>query len=129
MLDSSFKKELSENTWNILPSRANLPCCWKEYFSQTGATRMESFSQRRYHRFHLRGIAILIRGNTYHAVYTKDLSRMGLGFYAPIQLLPKERIKIWLPQGKILDLTSARCFRLDTACYECGCLFHIDGNQ
>jgi hypothetical protein len=60
-----------------------------------------------------------------HAVYTNDISRMGLGILHHEQLLPGDEATIWLPNGRRYLLRTIRCRRLGENCYECGMLFEL----
>ena len=68
--------------------------------------------RRAYHRFYLRGRAILQRDETYLGVYTADASRQGICFLSPVQLLPKERCRIRLPNTKDFQIEVVRCRRI-----------------
>ncbi len=125
MLGISSSPELIEKLWASLPLRAQLPCSEDEFFAKEAGPGARD-SRRRFHRFPLRRTGILQKGEAFYAIYTKDLSRMGVGFLSPIQLFPREHITVWLPQQK-LRLITARCRRLERACYECGTLF--DGHD
>jgi hypothetical protein len=62
-----------------------------------------------------------------HACLTKDLSRKGLGFYAPVNFLPRKTVLVWLPNGEKLSVRVTRCRRLGEHCYEAGASF--DANK
>ena len=125
MLGICDSRTISEDVWEMLSSKALLPCSREAFFAYTGATPIQERSERRYHRFHLRSRAILYCGGCYHAIYTKDLSRMGVGFYSPVQLFPQDPITLWLPQKQPLELHVSRCRRVGKSCYECGSLFRV----
>jgi hypothetical protein len=42
---------------------------------------------------------------------------------SPVQLLPKERCRIRLPNTKEFQIEIVRCRRVDEGCYECGAMF------
>ncbi len=88
MLDLRNSRALIEYLWNSLDLRPELPCSEKEYWNQSGLMRVHANTQRRYNRTYLRGIGILHWKERDLAVFVKDLSRMGIGFYSPVQLFP-----------------------------------------
>lgn len=123
MLDLSDAPQLSERTWLTLPERAKLPCSLRAYMAGGGEDRVRAASRRRYQRASLRSIAIGMTGDDALALYMKDVSRMGVGFYAPKNLLPQTLLKVWLPTGRMLSVKLTRCRRLGEGCFECGAAF------
>ena len=91
--------------------------------SRSGPYEVMPDSRRSYHRFFLRGIAVLRYGGIEYAGYSKDLSRMGIGFYSPIQLYPGDLLSIEVPGKEVLNLEVTRCVRIRERCYECGSHF------
>jgi hypothetical protein len=81
--------------------------------------------KRGYHRYFMRGKAVLKRGTAMFGTYTKDVSRQGVGFLSPVQLLPKELVKLRLPTTE-LSLEVARCRRLEQGCFDCGARFALE---
>ena len=79
-------------------------------------------SQRTYHRFYMRSKAVLTRGEERLGSFTKDVSRQGVGFLCPVQLMPLERVRLRLPSAE-LNLEVARCRRIADDCFECGARF------
>jgi hypothetical protein len=127
MLDIGDATTLTEADWHQLTSRAQLPCSWQEYAAGAGAVRTKPDSTRQYCRIALRSIAIVLCDDQVHAVYTKDVSRRGMGFYSPVNLLPRTCVRIWVPGRSLLGLRVSRCKRLGDRCYECGTLFEPGG--
>ncbi len=123
MLDLRNSRELIKCHWNSLDLRPELPCSEKEYWNQSGPVRVQADSQRRYNRTYLRGIGILHCKEGDLAVYVKDLSRMGVGFYSPVQLFPCDRVELQLSGKKLLRLQITRCLRIRDRCFECGSVF------
>jgi len=123
MLDLRNSRELIESHWNSLDLRAELPCAEKEYWDRSGPMRVQSDSQRRYHRYYLREIGVVHRDGQDLAVYAKDVSRMGVGFYSPIQLFPCDWVELQLPGKKTLTLQITRCLRIRARCFECGTVY------
>ena len=87
-----------------------------------------SDSRRRYHRFFMRGKALAYTDIGEFAVYLKDVSRMGIGFYCPEQLFPCDEIQLELPDRKHLVVKVTRCIRLGEACFDCGSMFTTGAN-
>ena len=105
--------------------KPRLPDEMNDFFDQHGSMRARPGCRRAYVRFYLRSKAILQRGETHLGVYTADASRQGLRFLSPIQLLPKERCRIQLPNTKEFQIEIVRCRRLEDTCYDCGAIFVI----
>ena len=80
-------------------------------------------SKRSYHRFYLRGRAIVKHKDMLLGAYTKDVSRQGIGFLSPVQLMPMEQIGVQLPNGAEYSLEVTRCRRVDEGCFDCGAKF------
>jgi hypothetical protein len=125
MLEVGDATTLNEAEWKRLAAQTRMPKGVAEYFAADSAGELRQDSRRRFHRKPLRGIAILIVGESLHAAFTKDLSRTGLGFFAPIHLFPKTAVQLWLPSGRILKLCVKRCKRRGDDCFECGSVFDL----
>jgi hypothetical protein len=123
MLDLRNSRELIDYHWQSLDLRAELPCHKDEYWDRSGPMCVQTHSQRRYHRYYLREMGIVHRHAQDLAVYAKDVSRMGVGFYSPIQLFPCDRVKLQLPGKKTLSLQVTRCLRIRDRCFECGTVY------
>lgn len=123
MLDLRNSRELVEYHWQSLEVRAELPCDKDEYWNCSGPMRVQTHSQRRFHRYYLREMGIVHRDGQDLAVYTKDVSRMGVGFYSPIQLFPCDWVQLQLPSKKTLSLQVTRCLRIRDRCFECGSIY------
>ncbi len=112
MLDISHETKLSEQVWKSLPIRAVLPCPIEEFPDAPTASLAIFDSKRLHNRRPLRTIAIVLLGEERFACFTKDVSRMGVGFYSPVNLLPKKIVTFWLSGDKMLPLSITRCRRL-----------------
>lgn len=123
MLDLGNSRELVEQQWQSLDLRAELPCSKREYWDHSGPMRVQTESQRRYHRYYLREIGVVTHKELDLAVYAKDVSRMGVGFFSPIQLFPCDRVELHLPGKKSLTLQITRCMRIRERCFECGTVY------
>ncbi|HEX3601480.1 MAG TPA: PilZ domain-containing protein [Lacipirellulaceae bacterium] len=123
MLDLNDDQSVMQLAWDQVEQKTCLPDELKDFFEQRGALTSRPGCRRAYHRFYLRGRAILQRQETYLGVYTADASRQGICFLSPIQLLPKERCRIRLPRTKDFQIEIVRCRRIADECYECGAMF------
>ena len=123
MLDLSNDQGVMKAAWEKVELKTCLPDEMKDFFDQHGAVPAHPGCRRAYHRFFLRGKGILQRNDTYLGVITADASRQGLRFFAPVQLLPKERCRIRLPKTKEFQIEIVRCRRVSELCYECGAMF------
>ena len=123
MLDSCDANLVVDELWPTLTSIAALPVDASDFFDKTGPSPVAPDCQRRFRRFFLRTKAILEARNQQHGVYVQDVSRQGFGFLAPLQLLPREKVELWLPGKGWLGLSSTRCRRIAERCYECGAVF------
>jgi hypothetical protein len=79
--------------------------------------------RRAFPRIYMRGKAILQLDNRYLGVYTVDASRRGIRFICPVQLLPKLRVLLRIPNVKEFPIQIVRCLRFDECCYDCGAVF------
>jgi hypothetical protein len=126
MLAVSHEADLSEEDWRAIASRADLPCGWEQYLADSGKTHTKPNSRRQYPRIGLRTIAIIWHDGDVHAGFTKDVSRIGIGFYSPIQLFPRAAVRLWLPGHDLYELRIRRCRLLKERCFECGATFEAD---
>jgi hypothetical protein len=123
MLDLIDATTLTEASWHELVSRAELPFSWQEYVAGAGTVQSTPEDTRKFCRIALRSIAIVFIDEQAHAAYAKDVSKVGMGFYSPVNLLPRTFIRIWVPGRSLLRLRVSRCRRLGERCFECGGLF------
>ena len=125
MLERGHEQKLIEDLWECASAKAQLPDpLSRDFFAQRGAMPVLHENKRAYHRYYMRGKALLKRGTAVLGTYTKDVSRQGVGFLSPVQLMPKERVKLHLPTAE-LSLEVARCRRVDQTCFECGARFAL----
>jgi hypothetical protein len=125
MLEIDNGQKLMDDLWNATSAKVELPEATKrEFFAARGAEPVRYDNKRTYHRYYMRGKAVLKRGQTMLGTYTKDVSRQGVAFLSPVALLPKERVKLRVPAAE-LGLVVTRCRRIDQACYECGAKFSL----
>ena len=126
MLEHDNGQNLMDDLWEATPSKVQLSeSLSKRFFAVQGATPIYYDNKRSYHRYFMRGKAVLKRGKAIFGTYTKDVSRQGVGFLSPVQLLPKEVVKLRLPTTE-LSLEIARCRRVDHGCFDCGARFALE---
>jgi hypothetical protein len=123
MLDGGDATSVIADLWETAEPKTRLPEQYEAFAASRGPTPLHFDSRRAYHRYFLRHKAILQRQDASFGVYTKDVSRQGIGILTPMQLLPKERVQLRLPSGVQYQLEVARCRRVDVGCYECGTRF------
>jgi hypothetical protein len=123
MLAISDETALNEEAWAALESRAALPCSWEEFVAEAGLVKHRADSRRKFVRVGLRQIAIFWHEGQAYAGYTKNVSRISLAFYSPINLLPLSEIRLWIPGHPVFNLATRRCRRLKESCFECGAIF------
>jgi hypothetical protein len=124
MLELDDGKKLMDELWAKVTAKVDPSQLAKDFFALHGPSPPMGHNNRAYHRHYMRGKAILKRGDTLIGTFTKDVSRQGIGFLSPVQLLPKERVKLQLPVTE-LGLEVTRCSRLDKEFFECGARFAL----
>jgi hypothetical protein len=125
MLEFDNGQKLMNDLWEATPAKVDLPESLRSaYFGAQGPEPLFHDNRRSYHRYFMRGKAVLKRGPSMIGTYTKDVSRQGVAFLSPVALLPKERVKLRVPATE-LSLEVTRCRRLDPKCFECGAKFAL----
>lgn len=129
MLDFSHERQVVAELWDASEKKVTLPQAMERQFFQSHGPTPAYFDNRRsYHRYFLRGKAVLTRGETNIGTYTKDVSRQGVGFLSPVQLMPQERVTLRVPTAE-LSLQVARCRRVMDGCFDCGARFALENTQ
>lgn len=123
MLDCSDHSKIVVPKWDDVEIRAQLPLAVHEFLSKEGLVPTKYDCDRRHARKYFRTRAVLRRRGQDYGVYMCDVSRAGVGFYSPIQLLPEEPVELWMPSGKRLDLLIENCVRHANNSYRCGATF------
>jgi hypothetical protein len=123
MLGFEHDNKLSCFDWETAEPKTRLPKSFGAFFESNGPMPVHPESRRSYQRYYLRSNATLRMRDKVLGVYTTDASRKGIRFLAPMQLLPKERGRIRLPNTKAFQIEIVRCRRVDDCCYECGANF------
>lgn len=124
MLECRNERCVVDADWSNLELQAVLPDSIKAcFFDKIGPMPRFKHNQRQYHRYYFRHRSILNDGGTQLGVFTTDISRLGVGFLSPVQLLPLRSVFLKLPNGAELSLQATRCNRIDRLCYECGARF------
>jgi len=123
MLELHNGQRLLDALWESTSAKVVLPeSIATAFFEAHGPERLFYDNRRCYHRFHMRGKAVLKRGRSLLDAYTKDISRLGVGFLSPVPLLPRERVKLRIAAAE-LSVEVMRCRRIDARCFECGAKF------
>ena len=128
--DDSIRKLVE--TLGPLRDGPQLPSSWSDYFERRGLMPASIEEKRRFPRSYLRGVAALQhrqsfpalpRAEAWHAVYTKDVCRGGIGFLHRQPLYPKEQMNLAFPDGKSRIVEVVRCRRIQPRCFEIGAIF------
>ena len=123
MLDLSPDQNLVALAWEKVELKTRLPKSMEDFFEWMGLMPHRSDCRRAYQRFFIRGKAILHWQDQFLGVYSADASRQGIRFLSPVELKPKERARIRLPNTKEFQIEIVRCHRMDECCYDCGAVF------
>jgi hypothetical protein len=127
MLGRGHGQQLLADLWELTEVKVQIPSPLADGFLTTQGPAATYFDDKRaYQRFFLRGKAVLKRSGSLMGAYTKDVSRQGVGFLSPVQLMPRERVKLSLPSAE-LQLEVSRCRRVDKDCFDCGARFALSG--
>jgi hypothetical protein len=125
MLEVDHGQKLMNDLWEATAAKVELPDALRpSYFGAQGPEPVFHDNRRSYHRYYMRGKAVLKRGTSMIGTYTKDVSRQGVAFLSPVALLPKERVKLRVTTAE-LSLEVTRCRRLEPQCFECGAKFAL----
>ncbi len=109
--------------WSI-----ELPPNWSGFFDETGESSSLVDDQRQNRRMKIRTLAVMHLEHRLPAIprpelplaaYTRDFSRRGCGFIAPVQLFPQEMVRLILPTFW-LRLLIVRARRVGNHCFEIG---------
>ena len=123
MLEFDNGQKLIHDLWSATAAKVELPDSQRaSYLGAQGPAPLYHDNRRSFHRYYMRGKAVLKRGKSIIGTYTKDVSRQGVAFLSPVPLLPKERVKLHVPTAE-LNLEVTRCKRVNPQCFECGARF------
>ncbi len=135
MLEDNYHEQLKKMLL-ITERKVTLPVEWGDFFEKRENVHPYPDDRRRFARRDFRAECILEleqsilnipRQHQYYHVYTKNVSRGGIGFLHSQQLFPGERALLWLPTSKI-SVCVARCYRHNSSCYEIGVRFGDGSN-
>jgi len=126
MLARSPDDQLKSDVWTRAVTTVDLPASLAErFFDRSGPLPLHHENKRSFHRYYMRGKALLKRGDSILGVYMKDVSRQGVGFLSPVQLLPLVRVQLELSDGTQINVELSRCRRIEKNCFECGARFAL----
>ena len=129
MLDLCGGDQVTEDTWHLLNNEPELPAKWTDFFDHQGLAPLVYDDDRAYHRHYYRTRSVMTRNGNQWAIFTKDFSRKGIGFYAREQVFPREIVQLWLPTGILRTVSIVRCLRVQDNCFECGAQFSVSPNH
>ncbi|RCS43907.1 hypothetical protein DTL42_18125 [Bremerella cremea] len=116
---------------NTLPLEIAVPRKMIEVYQGTGPTLTSMAEQRRFVRFRYLTKAILRykqsfpsipRSDSLRLVLVTDVSKTGIGILNSEQLFPSERVNLWTSGKGILQITVARCRKVNDRCFEIGAI-------
>lgn len=105
-----------------------LPVEWSDFFDQRGESPAYHDEERQHKRLMIRTHGLMWfertlpfcdRPSDPAVIYTKDFSRQGMGFVAPLQIYPEEKVRLVLPTFWV-QLHVVRARRITSMCYEIG---------
>ncbi len=120
MLDISLSATVSDQVWDSAAAHTTLSQSAENFFAEQGAVPVAENTRRRYRRVFVRGRGVIVQGDKQYGAYTIDVSPMGIGFFSPIQLFPKQIIALFFEESGIRQLVVRRCVRTGPQCYSCG---------
>ena len=132
MLDPNRDPETLSTCLAACICEIDLPVAWRNFFDESGVMPTCIGDTRRFPRFYVRGKGALEcrqslpgkpRPAQWHGIYTKNVSREGLGFLHSEQLFPRERMRVLLVDGVLRAIEVACCRRIQRRCYEIGARF------
>jgi hypothetical protein len=129
MLGLGNENTLTEQDWHALASRVELPDSIFHHIRLLGHDGAMMGCQRRDARLPVHKMAIAIDGADQHACVLKDESRIGMGFYSPVDFLPQKTLRLWLPSGQIVSLRVTRCRQQAKNCSEIGAVFSWEADR
>ena len=118
-----LRQLIGQIEWQI-----RLPEAWDTFFDERGVAASSQSDRRRHQRMNVRTPGVMWFCETIRqiprpaepvGVYTRDLSRRGVGLVAPLQLFPEERLRVAL-QTFWVELRVVSCRRVTDACYIVG---------
>jgi hypothetical protein len=123
MLDLNLSASVSDQLWSTLPVRAKLPLDENDFLQGNDKKVDPHDARRRFRRVRVRGRAALRHKDKFYGVYTIDVSPMGMSFFSPFQLFPKEVVELTFDEYDKLTVEIRRCRRNGDECYMCGGVF------
>ncbi|MEM6328806.1 MAG: PilZ domain-containing protein [Planctomycetota bacterium] len=121
MLDTAAGGDLIAALWDRTAAQTDMSPFLEDYFEKTGALPATPGDNRSHARHYLRKRAVLGHSGAYYGVYTRDLSRGGVGVLCPRQLLPLTEVKVILSAQANFQAIVRWCRRVDDCCYDVGC--------
>ena len=135
MLENNYHEQLKKLI-STTECKITLPEKWDRFFEKRDYAQPRQEDCRRYMRRDFRtecilelrqSIVTISRQHQYYHVYSKDLSRSGIGILHSQQLFPGERALLWLPTSRI-PVCVVRCYKHNSSCFEIGVKFGDGAN-
>ena len=131
MLEEHYRRQVA-HLLNQLECNIDLPQQWRDdYFNGEGTVLTSLNEHRRFVRHICRSKMILKletslpafpRTREFFMIYSKDISRNGVGFLHVEQLFPGENAHLWLPTH-ITPITVVSCRKFTPKCFLIGATF------
>lgn len=128
MLEERYRAQFHQ-LLKTLDCHVEIPAEWgSDFFDAQGPASTQWEDQRRFVRHHFRTKCVLEikpslpsvpRDAAFYAVYTRDVSRSGIGFLHVEELFPGEQCRLWLPTQQ-LPIVVSHCRRLNARCFLVG---------
>ena len=134
MLANNYGRSDFDEHLTQAPCDIELPYDEDEFFAKSGPMPAVFDDRRQFPRFYYRHQAILKTLSTLPAfprtsrvksVYTRDISKHGVGFLFDEQLYPKEVCQLILPDVCTRNIEVTSCRRVRGNCFEIGAQFTV----
>ena len=94
MLDLGVPINLTNDVWEALPDRADLPRDQLRLLAKAGGARRTGVCRRAFQRLKAEARAIIRTDDRLLAAYLQDLSAAGVGLVSPEQLFPQQFVTL-----------------------------------
>lgn len=123
MLDAGHEQSVIDKLWTLAETHALVPAQDRRSWQNNAATPTRFDSRRVFGRYtYGRRAILLLEGRTLGA-YLNDVSRVGVGFFSPVQLFPGHTYTLVMPGPTKVQVEIRRCRRVGEDSYRCGAKF------
>ncbi len=140
MLEHDDRKDAAAQLIAALPCQVELPVEWRSNFEKHGWMPSSEGDSRRFPRVYCRSernraalqcqttLPHLKREPTWHSVYVTNISRDGMGLLHSEALYPREKLRLIMLTGTMVQLEVVSCRRVHARCFEIGTELVVDEN-